>query len=441
MRKKGIILILLLLSVQLFSEIVTITEETAIELAVKSNIDLQKQNIEEQSALIEKKSSYNIFYPKSVVSGAISRSNTTSSQTVYVSSNDSHVTYTPDNTNLALKFESGLYLTPSMIDSIKLLNSFHSLEALESQQKEDQVIRDVKKSFYTLILLKEQIKLYSFFQDELEKRYLQVKKNYDNGYVDELQVLEVQVALENLKPEINNLTELYSISIKNFKNQIGLDQRTEIELSGVIEIKDTDYLEKELLPVALANGYDMKILNQNIEIIDEQLELKKHSTYYPVLGVSYSMSTALNDPFNSDNWSTDNYLDDMGSFNLSLSMDFAPLLPNSREITEMKKLKNSKKIALLSKKQLTDGIDLMLNEKVQSLNNSLELQDSLNYTVALAQKRLELTRVAFNQGTKEALEVETAENELRKAQLELLNEKYNYLISIFDIEFIIGERV
>ncbi len=117
-------------------------------------------------------------------------------------------------------------------------------------------------------------------------------------------------------------------------------------------------------------------------------------------------------------------------------MDFASFLPNSKDRTELKKLKNSLQILELGEKELLDGIDLQLTQKLQDLNNSIELQESLESTVVLARKRVDLTYKAYNAGNKELLEVESAENELRTAELELLNEKYNYLITIFDIEYI-----
>lgn len=437
---KILTILLMGISISLFSEPLIVDEKRAVELALLNNLDLKKQELSRESALLDKKSSYNAFYPKVGVNGAIAHSNTDPKPIIAFNPlKGQHDIYVMDPTNLALSMDASLYLTPAIIDGIKLLNSNYYLEEIKTEKQKQSVIRDIKKSFYTLVVLKEQIKLLEYNYDELERRYNQVKKNYESGYVDELTLLEVQVALENFKPQLTNLNELYNISLKNFKNSIGVDQAIEVIIDGSIEVDNITYIKDDLLEKALTEGHDMAILNKNIQLLDQQLSLKKSTAFFPVLGFSYSMKTGLNDPSNNDIFDPDNYSDDQGNFNIFLSMNLTPLLPNSKERVEIEKLKNSREIALLGKSQLSDGLDLQLTQKIQTLDNSLKLQESLKRTVSLAQKRLNLTKEAYKLGSKELLEVEKAENELRKAQLELLREKHNYLSAIFDIEFIIGK--
>ncbi|MGL1889992.1 MAG: TolC family protein [Spirochaetaceae bacterium] len=426
MKRNTLFTILLLISVNIFSEPLIINQNKAIELTLQNSLSLKKQKLTQLNAELDKKTSYNAFYPKLTGTTGFSHNNTT--QTTDIGT----MTFDIPPTNFILGFETSLMFSPAIIDGIKLLNSNVELEEINTSKKEIELVRDIKKSFYTLILLEEQIKVLQYNHDELEKRYKQLQENYKMGYVDELQLLEVQVGLENFKPQLNNLKQLYDISIKSFKNSLGV--KSDIILDGTIEITensisgDTD----------LENSIDVALLDKSLEFIDIQIDLKKHS-FYPALVLSYSMSTALNDPFETDNWDSDNFLDDMGTFSAMLAMSFDSLLPNSKTRTEIKKLENSKKIAAIGREELLDGLDLMLTQKIQVLDNSLELQDSLQSTINLAKRRVDLTILAYNQGSKELLEVESAENELRKAQLELLSEKYNYLAATFDIEYMIGQ--
>ncbi|MBN2619426.1 MAG: TolC family protein [Spirochaetales bacterium] len=419
----------------IFSEAIKIDEKMAIEMALENSLSLKKQRLTEKSALIDKETSYSALYPKVSVNSAIVNKNTASTTSVTTPMGTMDVEIPP--TNLSLGFESSLVLTPAIFDGIKLLNINAELEGINSLKKEDEVIRDIKKSFYSLLLLEEQVKLYQYNYNELEKRYIQSKENYKMGYIDELTLLEVQVSLENFKPGLNNLRELYEISIKNFQNSIGTEEN--IELIGDINTKPNSYNDLKIFDL-LDKNLDIKSIDQNISLLETQISLKKHSSFFPVLGVTYSMSTALNDPFERDNWDINNYVDDMGSFTLFLSMSLDPLLPNSKERIEIEKLNNSIEIAELGKKELIQGLDLALLQQIQIMENSIELQKSLNDTVKLANKRLELTKTAYSQGSKELLEVESAENELRKAQLELLSEKYNYLAATFDIEYMLSTQ-
>ncbi len=435
--KKISVIFLIMLSIPLFSETVIIDEFKAVSLGLENSLSLQQQKITELNAKIDKKTSYNAFYPDIKLNTGVNHKNTGPTMTIYPGGIPTTIDIPP--TNFSIGFESSLYLTPAILDGIKLLNGNAELESIKTEKKESEIIRDIKKSFYTLLLLEEQITLFEYNYDSLEKRFNQMQQNYNNGYIDELQLLEVQVALENFRPQLNNLYQLYDLSVKNFKNSLGIDFQTEIILTGSIEIGDDIYGQELLETGVINNSKDLAILEQSLTLLNNQVTLKKHTAFFPVVGLSFSMSTALNDPFNSDTWEMDNFVDDMGSFTLFVSAGLDPFFPNSKERMEIQKLENSKKSTLLGKKELLEGLELGLTQKLQVLNNSLELQESLKSTVKLAQKRVDLTQISYNLGNKELLEIESAENELRKAQLELLSEKYNYLAASFDIEYMIGK--
>ncbi len=438
MRKVILLIHVAVLSIAIFSETIKVDEKLAVDMAIESSLALKQQRITELNANLDNKTSYNAFYPTFTINPAVNHKNTTPTTSVTTPMGSMEVEIPP--TNFSLGFETSLYLTPAILDGIKLLNGNAELETIKTEKKESEIVRDIKKSFYTILLLEEQIELFQHNHDALEKRFIQLQQNYNNGYIDELQLLEVQVALENFKPKLNNLHQLYDLSIKNFKNNLGISYETDINLNGSIDIDENVNKQELLTSGAINNSKDLAIMEQNITLLDNQVDLTKHTAFYPVVGLSFSMSTALNDPFNSDSWDINNFVDDMGSFTLFVSMGLDAFLPNSKEKIEIKKLENSKKSALLGKQQLLEGLELGLSQQLQILNNSLELQESLKSTVKLAQKRVDLTQISYNQGDKELLEVESAENELRTAQLELLSEKYNYLAATFDIEYMIGRE-
>lgn len=433
-----------LLAIPLISYGIEIDENIAIELALENNLTLERQRIAEGNAILDNKSSYNVLYPKLQTTTAISTFNSdkVASGTRLMNEMDptSVVMYEVDisETNLSPGFEASMILTPALINGIKLLNKNAELESLKTVNEEKSVIKNTKNAFYTLLLLEEQIEVYEANYKALQNRYSQIEKNFSAGYVDELTLLEVEVALRTLEPQIEKLKQAYKISIMNFNMILGEPLDTPLTLVGDINSRSRG-VETEELSYLVENSGDLKVTKKSIDLLDEQIKLHKNSSFLPVLGLSYSMQTALNDPFNSDSWDKDNFADDMGSFTLFLSMDIGALLPNSSQRVEQKKLENNKRAAELGLKELEKGLNLQLTKHMDNLENSISLQKSLQKALDLAKKKLELTTKAYNQGNKELLEVETAQNEVRKAELELLSEEYNYLVSIFEIEELTGE--
>ncbi len=144
----------------------------------------------------------------------------------------------------------------------------------------------------------------------------------------------------------------------------------------------------------------------------------------------------FNDPFEEDLFDTDLYSDDSGSFSVTMLYSFDSLLPNSSARMEIEKVKRSIKISRLQGESLLDGLKLQVTNYVSILNNSIKIQEGLELTVLLAEKSLGKVQQAYAAGTAQLLEVESAENEYKKARLELLKEKFNYNSNLLKLESI-----
>ncbi len=83
---------------------------------------------------------------------------------------------------------------------------------------------------------------------------------------------------------------------------------------------------------------------------------------------------------------------------------------------------------------------LQLTNHIATINNSVSIQKGLELTVSLAEKSLNKVHQAYKAGTAQLLEVENAQNEYKKARLELLKEKFNYTNTMLDIDSIISEQ-
>ena len=59
-------------------------------------------------------------------------------------------------------------------------------------------------------------------------------------------------------------------------------------------------------------------------------------------------------------------------------------------------------------------------------------------TVNLAARTLQLSETAYRNGLKTYLEVQNDELALRQARLGVLQQNYNYLMSLLDLEYAIG---
>jgi outer membrane protein TolC len=75
---------------------------------------------------------------------------------------------------------------------------------------------------------------------------------------------------------------------------------------------------------------------------------------------------------------------------------------------------------------------------VQKLEKSRRSVGTLALNVSLAERAYRLSEEAYRAGAKDLLDVQNSELELRKARLEVLKEKFNYLTGLLDLEYAIG---
>jgi outer membrane protein TolC len=75
---------------------------------------------------------------------------------------------------------------------------------------------------------------------------------------------------------------------------------------------------------------------------------------------------------------------------------------------------------------------------VRSLETSTAAISSLRASVALTQESYDLTREAYGLGTADFLTLKSAEDDLLKAQYEVLSEEYNYLTTVINLEYATG---
>lgn len=444
-------------------ETLTLPENMVVEMAVANNLTLKTQGLDLETRKRQMDTRYNVFYPDLKVNGALSRANTPKeftmtpyslmknplsntgdiSQDYMVIPGAPVPVFEADPWTMVLGLEASLFISPAMFDGVEALVKNYELGKISLEKATSELTRDIRKAFYTTILLEEQLNLLYDNYRTLNARYEQTKRNYQNGLVAELTVLQIQVSLENFKPQITSLENILETSHLNLKRLMGMDLSTPIALEGEIEPEFVDVSFEEALNLALKENVDLKLLEGNKDLLEIQKQAKIHESFYPVMGLQFSMGTMLNGPFEGDNWSDfpDNFVDDTGSLTLFVNIPLASWLPSSSARMKIQETEDVIEKLDLQKKMAIDGMEVQLVQAVTELNKSREIQKGLALTVELAEKSLRLTEDAYNAGSKELLEVENSENEYKKAKVELLNEKFKYLSALLDLEYMLNTEL
>lgn len=291
---------------------------------------------------------------------------------------------------------------------------------------------NIRKLFYGLLIQQENLKINKDSLANAKARYEQAEINYRNGLTPELQVLNSQVTYENKKPDVLKAENQLNQSFDTFAFLLGLPYGTKIELKGDINPEDVVVDASELVNDYISSSNEILSMRKTIEIAKLGLNAKKLSVFTPSLAVNYSYNPLF---YSFGEWKSGSDISDNGSLSLTIAFsDVLSWLPWSSASQVIKDIKQQIVQAELGYEQLVNNAEVEIHKLVDNLEVAKVNIQSMEANVALAQKAYSSTLRAFNNGTQEWLSVRESDASLQQARLGLMNEKFNYISAVLDLE-------
>jgi len=409
---------------------VILTEEKAVEYALENNLQISSAAIEMGMKRRAEEYAWNRFIPTVQASGTLGRMN-------------AEQLLSPSQWSVSAGLDFSLTLNLALYNGVRATQIDYQAGRISYEQARKQIVRDVRKSFYNLLLMQENRELMVENIDAAERRYEQALINYENGMVPELTVLSAQVAWENLKPQLKAMDLGYRQAVQGFKMTLGMDLGSEIELTGSIDAEAIDVETDDLIDRYLTDRLDIQSMLVSIRSLENQLKATKLQVYTPQLILGYNLDPTFGgDPWN-DPWFGGDYEWNQrtGMFRATIALSLDGFLPFSQTQVGIRDLKDSIELSRIGLMQTIRGAEMEVDATVEQLKKSRDTMEALELNVNLARRAYEMAEEAYNAGSRELLEVENAEIDLKTAQVEVLKEKYNYLSALIDLEYQLNNNI
>ena len=170
--------------------------------------------------------------------------------------------------------------------------------------------------------------------------------------------------------------------------------------------------------------------------------LKKTTTlriYSPTISLSWSADpTFSGDPWKDSWFNMNSWNQQQGMFRITLGMRLNGLLPFGSESQGLKTLSDQITTATIGLAQMIRGTEIEVYNIVLALERTRVNTQALEQTVALAQQAYRLTEQAYRAGLQDHFQVQNAEQSLRQAQVQLLEQHFTYLNGLIDLEYATG---
>ncbi len=430
-------------------KVMTLTVDQAVELAKENSRTLKSAEIDLEMKKRASKYSWNVFLPK--VQASFSAARTTEVDLDQANAMIGMVNGLGQLTSLVtgLPYElqdpitekekyhwalvgevsASLNLSLAYISKIRAAKVDYECGKITWEQSQKQTLMNIKKLFYGLLLQQESLDVKKATLENARQRAGQAEANYRNGLIPELRLLNAQVTYENQKPEVESAQQSLSQAMDNFVFLIGLPVGTKIQLEGSIEPAYVNVSSDELLEKYAENSLDYQNLKGSIESLKLGLSAINLSSYTPALVLSYNyqpMKTFVSD---------DSKWKDQGKFAASLVWNLTDMLPFSANRQKAADIKDNLKKLEIKMETLKESQKVQVKKAVDTLNQARGQIESMGRNITLAQRAYDSSARSYRNGATELLDLRDSESQLNQAKLGQLNQKYNYITALMDLEY------
>jgi outer membrane protein TolC len=425
-----------------------LSPDEAVELAIKNNLSLERERINTDTKKRASDYAWNKFLPTVRLSGGPTLNSQNSKTTGDLDSPGlTELTQNVSTIGFQGRALAQLEINFALFEGIKSLKLDYQTGLLSLEQAKLQLERDVRKAYYNIMLVEEQVKQLEESRRNAEQQAVSAETQYRAGRQPELSYLQARVNVETMKPSIDQAVNGLRLAKSNFAMTLGLPLDTDFELS--LPVDGTRYIPldtKDLVRQGRDGNPEILVQKQQLRTLLSQRKAQVYQRMTPNLSLGWTgglssngsktgVETNLSSTATTMNQAS---LSTNSSFTIGLSWTATNLLPFSVDAQSVKDLDNNIKVLSISIALAEQGAELDINNKVHSLEQIRANIDAQRATANLAQRSYDETLRAYNSGLQSLLQVQNAELQLRNARLNLYQQESSYLQGLIDLEYSIG---
>jgi len=291
--------------------------------------------------------------------------------------------------------------------------------------------KNVRLSFGSLLLEEENIKLSEENLARKQQSYDDTRTKYKSGLASDLDVLSAQVAVETLKPSLQKLRTSYINDLGQFKVLLGIPTSQDVTLTGSLDEEVEKSLRLDALDSANGESPDVRQAALSLRSAELTLDSDRLSSWLPTTSLSWttSPSRSLASGANSD------WTDSSGALSLTLSYSLDSFFWWTTKSTAIASAQDAVKQSRSSLDETRTDSALTRENDIRLIRQAVESLATQTLNLALAQKTYDLTRDAYQHGTKDLLTLQSSEGDLNQAHYDLLSQRYTLLSAVLDLEY------
>ena len=349
--------------------------------------------------------------------------------------------YDPIAANFGTTFQAQAGVSASLLVfsadyliGLKATKEYISLMNINVTRSKTELVSQVSKAYYSVLVNKERIKLLDANLTKLEKLLNDTKAFNKQGFVEQIDVDRLEVAFNNLATEKQKIVRLISLSENVLKFQMGYTGQDNLVLTDSLTTTDNTEINATKIDVAKRSEYQLLESQQRLNTINvKRLKFGYLPTLVAYSSFNYSgQRNDLNYFTKQHTWYPTALLG--GTLSLSIFDGFQRHYKIQQAKLDYKKGENNLK-------NLQLAIELEGASAAVNYNNAVSSLQVQKRNLDLAQNIYTVSQKKYEQGVGSNLEVINAQTSLKESQTNYFNAVYDMLVYKVDYLKAIGSLV
>lgn len=315
---------------------------------------------------------------------------------------------------------------------LKAAKEFESLSKISLERSETEALNNIAKAYALCWFLTENENNLKNSISNLEKTQRELSAIYQQGLSEKLDVDRIVVTISNVKSQLENLKVMKENAFRLLKFQMGMDLNENVELADNFQTLNQAKIaiEEASGENAFKNRPEYRLLEKSITL--NQLSVKRYKVGYlpSVAAFATHQQNAFSDELKFKTFIPGTIV------GLSVSV---PVFDGFRKEAQKKIAGIDLAKSIQQKAEFENALRLDISSNQVKLSNALTQLTVQEENIKLTTSIYETVKKKFDAGMASSFELISADNDIRSAQANLTNARYEVLNAQIDLKKAIGK--
>ena len=401
----------------------------ALEIALSESNTIKIADMTVEKTGYAQKGSYAALYPNINASGAYQRTLLKQTMVMDMGGQAMEIKVGRDNNINATATANMPLVNAQLWESLKLSGMNVELAVEQARSSKIGLIKQVKQSFYAVLLAQESLKVVTQVYDNAMKNFERTEQRYNVGKASEVDYLRAQVTVMNAEPNVSSAQNAVVLATWQLKAVMGIDLNTNIKVAGSLSDYTNEMLNPYVTEDDLSNNSTLLQLGIQDRILESTIRMQKKQ-YLPTLAASINYNYSA---------MGDSELRWFPSSTAALSLNI-PIFDGFQKHYTIKQSKVNKQTLELQREDTERNLRIGMRNYNDQMALCIKNYKAANATVGIAQKSYDISEKMYEVGKATLVELNDAQLALEQAQLTQAQAIYNFMVAKASLDELVGKE-